>query len=231
MLGNQEWGRAKERHDSKDGSFCRRLRSVLFFQRSRILVNEKDFRERIQQMGTLAAELENIADAKIRASAKELVHLLMELHGAGLEKIMETIFAAGGPGSAMIDALSRDPLVSSLLVLHGLHPDDFETRVTNAVEALRPRLRKQEVGIELLAISESAVRLRVSASAHACGSTTSTLRASVEEAICEAAPEVGSVVIEGLEEKSASGFIALDQLVGGALAVSSANGHRAERKA
>jgi Fe-S cluster biogenesis protein NfuA len=203
---------------------------MLFSKRSSV-VNEKDFRERIQQMAALAAELENIADVKIRASAKELVHLLMELHGAGLEKIMETIFAAGEPGSAMIDSISRDPLVSSLLVLHGLHPDDFETRVTNAVEALRPRLRKQEVEIELLGVSESAVRLRVSTSAHACGSTTSTLRTSVEEAIYEAAPEVGSIVIEGLEEKSASGFVALDQLLGGTLAVSSANGHSAVRKA
>ena len=195
------------------------------------MVNEKDFRERIHQMGALAAELENIADGKIRASAKELVHLLMELHGAGLEKIMETIFTAGEPGPALIDALSRDPLISSLLVLHGLHPDDFETRVTNAVEGLRPRLRKQEMGIELLAVSESTVRLRVSTSAHACGSTTSALRTSVEEAIYEAAPEVSAIVIEGLEEKSASGFVALEQLLDGALAISSANGHRAERKA
>ncbi|MCU1220801.1 MAG: thioredoxin-like protein, partial [Candidatus Angelobacter sp.] len=107
------------------------------------MVNEKDFRERVQQMAALAADLENISDDKIRASAKELIHLLMELHGAGLEKIMETVFAAGEPGASMIDKLSREPLVSSLLVLHGLHPDDVETRVAAAVEVLRPRLRKQ----------------------------------------------------------------------------------------
>ncbi|HEV7673368.1 MAG TPA: NifU family protein, partial [Candidatus Angelobacter sp.] len=91
------------------------------------MVNEKDFRQRVQQMAELAADLERISDDKIRASAKELVHLLMELHGAGLERIMETVFAAGEPGVAMIDKLSLEPLVSSLLVLHGLHPDDFET--------------------------------------------------------------------------------------------------------
>src|SRR5689334_574964 len=99
-------------------------------------------------MATLAADLENIEDARLRASAKELVHLLMEIQCSGLEKIMETIFSAGAPGLAMIDSLSREPLISSLLVLHGLHPDDFETRVTSAIEALRPKLRKQEVEIE-----------------------------------------------------------------------------------
>jgi hypothetical protein len=193
------------------------------------VVNEKDFRQRVQQMAELAADLERISDDKIRASAKELVHLLMELHGAGLERIMETVFAAGEPGVAMIDKLSLEPLVSSLLVLHGLHPDDFETRVTSAVERLRLRLRKQDVEVELLQVSEAAVRVRVAPSAHACGSTTSALRTSVEEAIYEAAPEVGSLVIEGLEGKSASGFVSLDALVSGA--ISPSNGHHASQKA
>ncbi|HEV7521277.1 MAG TPA: NifU family protein, partial [Candidatus Angelobacter sp.] len=215
--GLKEWGR------------LRRLRSRLF-QRSSV-VNEKDFRERVQQMAELAADLEHISDEKIRASAKELVHLLMELHGSGLERIMETVFAAGEPGAAIIDKLSREPLVSSLLVLHGLHPDDFETRVSSAVEALRPRLRKQDVEVELLEVSEAAVRVRVTPSAHACGSTTTTLRTSVEEAIYEAAPEVGSLVIEGLEGKSASGFVSLDTLVSGAMVVPSSNGHHASQKA
>jgi Fe-S cluster biogenesis protein NfuA len=203
---------------------------MLFFKRSSV-VNEKDFRERIQQMATLAADLENISDAKIRASAKELVHLLMELHGAGLEKMMETVFAAGEPGEGMIEKLSREPLVSSLLVLHGLHPDDVETRVNAAVEALRPRLRKQGVAVELLDASEAVVRVRVTPSAHACGSTTGALRTAVEEAIYEAAPEVGSLVIEGLEEKSASGFISVESLVSSAVAVPSSNGNYARQKA
>lgn len=195
------------------------------------MVNDKDFRERVQQMATLAADLNNIADEKIRASAKELVHLLMELHGAGLERILETVFAAGEPGAAMIDKLANEPLVSSLLVLHGLHPDDFETRVTRAIEALRPGLRKQDVEIELLQVSEAMVRVRVTPSAHACGSTTNTLRTSVEEAIYEAAPEVGSLVVEGLEGKAASGFVALDTLLGDAASVPVANGHHVHQKA
>lgn len=194
------------------------------------MVNEKDFRERIQQMAMLAADLENISDDKTRASAKELVHLLMELHGAGLERIMETVFAKGEPGAAIVDKLAAEPLVSSLLVLHGLHPDDLETRITHAFEALRQRLRKQDVEVELLEVSEATVRVLVKPSDHACGSTTNMLRTSVEEAIYEAAPEVGSLVIEGLEGKAAAGFVALDALVG-AVPVASTNGHHAHRKA
>jgi hypothetical protein len=53
----------------------------------------------------------------------------------------------------------------------------------------------------------------------------------VEEAIYEAAPEVGSLVIEGLEGKFASGFVSLDTLVSGAMVVPSSNGHHASQKA
>jgi Fe-S cluster biogenesis protein NfuA len=226
MKVNQEWSRLKRR-GAEFVLLADPLHAV--FKRSSV-VNEKDFRERIQQMATLAAELENISDDKIRASAKELVHLLMELHGAGLERIMETVFASGDPGAVMIDRLAAEPLVSSLLVLHGLHPDDFETRVTNAIGALRPLLRKQDVEVELVEVTEATVRVRVTPSAHACGSTTNTLRTSVEEAIYEAAPEVGSLVIEGLEGKAATGFVALDTLVA-AMPVASTNGHHAHPKA
>ena len=40
----------------------------------------------------------------------------------------------------MLDRFSRDELVASLLMLHGLHPVDFDTRVRKAVETLQPAL-------------------------------------------------------------------------------------------
>ena len=41
----------------------------------------------------------------------------------------------------IIDRLGRDELVASLLVLYGLHPLDFETRVNQAVEKARAFLK------------------------------------------------------------------------------------------
>ena len=61
------------------------------------------------------------------AHAKELMESLMELHGAGFDRILEIAAAAGN--NDLIEAFARDNLVGSLLVLYGLHPDDFETRV------------------------------------------------------------------------------------------------------
>lgn len=182
------------------------------------MVDEKEFRERIQEIGRLVSALDDITDNKIRTSTRELLQLVMELHGTGVEKMMEIIFAQGDAGKEIIEKLGRDHIVSSLLVLHGLHPDALETRVARAVEQTAAHLRKQEVELELLSVEQGIVRVHAKTSAHACGSTAATVRAAIEEAVYEAAPDIGSLLIEGLEPKSANGFVGLDQLVPAAVA-------------
>jgi Fe-S cluster biogenesis protein NfuA len=174
----------------------------------------RDFREDIQRIGGLVQEIESIADPAIRASTKDLVQSLMDLHGAALEKALE-IVADAADGMSIIDRLGRDSLVSSVLILYGLHPEDIETRVVRAVDRVRPQLRKQGCEVELLGVVDGAIRLRVETGSHTCGSTAKTLRATLEGAMYDAAPDLASVVIEGFEEKPASGFVALDKLMAG----------------
>jgi len=174
----------------------------------------RDFREDIQRIGGLVQEIESIADPAIRASTKDLVQSLMDLHGAALEKALE-IVADAADGMSIIDRLGRDSLVSSVLILYGLHPEDIETRVVRAVDRVRPQLRKQGCEVEMLGVVDGAIRLRVETGSHTCGSTAKTLRATLEGAMYDAAPDLASVVIEGFEEKPASGFVALDKLMAG----------------
>ena len=178
------------------------------------MADEKEFRERIQEIGRLIAGLDGIADEQARTSTRELVQLIMELHGAGIERMMEIIFAQGAAGAELIDLLGADPTVSSLLVLHGLHPESMEARVMQAIAQLAGELRKQDVEVQLLGIDEGNVRIQARTNAHACGSTARTVRASIEEGVFAAAPEVASLTIEGLDPKSASGFVGLNQLLG-----------------
>ena len=167
----------------------------------------------IQRIGGLVQEIESIADPSVRASTKQLVQLLMEFHGAGLDRALEITAKTGDPGLRLIDELGRDPLVSSLLVLYGLHPDDLETRVNRAVEQVRPKVQRNGGEVELLGIEDGVVRLRLGLTGHACASTGATLQAMVEEAIYEAAPDIVSILVEGLEGKPAEGFVSLDKLV------------------
>jgi Fe-S cluster biogenesis protein NfuA len=175
--------------------------------------DEKDFQVKVQRIGELVGELDKIADPESRASAKALVQLLLELHAVGLERVMEIIAKNGDAGQQAIDDLGRDPLVSSLLVLYGLHPLDLESRVAQAVEKVQPRVRKGGGELELLGIENGVVSLRLQVNGHGCGSTKSTLKAMVEDALFEAAPDLNKLLIEGLEEEAgASGFVPLGKL-------------------
>ena len=176
--------------------------------------NEKEFQQRVQRIGALIQELESIADPAVRASTTQLVQLIMEFHGTGLDRALEIVAEAGDTGMALIEKLGRDPIVSSLLVLYGLHPDSLEDRVKKAVEQLVPKLQRDGVALQLLRIEEGTVRIQVTPGEHSCGSTSNTLQAAVEDAIYEAAPDVVSLSVEGLEGKPASGFVSLDQLAG-----------------
>lgn len=175
--------------------------------------DEKDFQVKVQRIGELVGELDKISDPESRASAKALVQLLLELHAVGLERVMEIIAKNGDAGQQAIDDLGRDPLVSSLLVLYGLHPLDLESRVAQAVEKVQPRVRKGGGELELLGIENGVVSLRLQVKGHGCGSTRSTLKAMVEDALFEAAPDLNKLLIEGLEEEAgASGFVPLGKL-------------------
>ena len=180
-----------------------------------ILADGRDFREDMQRIGGLVQEMESIADPAVRAAAKGLIQSLMDLHGAALEKALEIIAAAGEPGMEMIDRLGRDSLVSSVLILYGLHPEDLESRVLKAVDRIRPQLRKQGCEVELLGVNDGAIRLRVEIGSHTCGSTAKTVQATLEGAMYDAAPDLSLLAIEGLEQKPASGFVPLDKLMSG----------------
>ena len=176
--------------------------------------DEKDFQKRIQRIGGLVQELDSVADPASRAASKELVQLLMDMHGTGLNRILEAIFRSGQSGGPLIDELGRDPLVSSLLVLYGLHPDDLATRVLKAVEQIKPKLRKMGCEVELPTLEEGNVQLHAVLEGHTCGSTAQTVRGMLEEALYGAAPDITSLVVNGLEPPAANGFVALDRLAG-----------------
>lgn len=178
------------------------------------MADDRDFRDDMQRIGGLVQEIESIADPAVRAATKDLVQSLMDLHGAALEKALDIVAEAGEPGMNIISRLGRDSLVSSVLILYGLHPEDLETRVAKAVEKIRPSLRKQGCEIELLEVDNGNIRLRVETGSHTCGSTAKTVQATLEGAMYDAAPDMASLVVEGFEEKPSSGFVALDKLVG-----------------
>jgi len=152
--------------------------------------------ERFRRIEDLVRRMEAIPDAASRDTAQALMEAILALHGAAMERMMEIVFDTGESGNAIVRRLAGDSLVGSLLVLHGLHPDDIETRVQHA-------LGKMHGNAELLGVFEGRVRVRLNAGA--CG-----LRDAVALAIQEAAPDAAEILIE--ESATAGGFVPLASL-------------------
>lgn len=173
-------------------------------------LDKKEFQQRLQKIEELVHTIESSADPRVRASAVELMQSLMELHGAGIERMMEITFETGAAGREIIDRLADDDLVASLLLLYGLHPLDIETRVMQALDKVRPYLRSHGGDVELLGVTDGAVRLRLQGSCHGCASSAMTLKLAIEEAIYEAAPDLTALEVEGVVAPPApSGLVQL----------------------
>lgn len=194
------------------------------------MANDSEFQEQVRQLGKLVADFDQLPDSPAKVAGKELVQLLMDVHGAGLERMMEIIFDSGDPAPAIIDKLGQDSLVGSLLLLYSLHPDDLETRAHKAVERIRPRLRKLASAIELVSVQEGVIQVRLAVSSHSCGSSAKDLRAIVEDGVYEFAPDVTSLEILGLDESPSAGFVPLETLMGHRFAPAASNGHQLERE-
>ena len=192
------------------------------------MANEGDFQDQVRQLGKLIAEFDGLPEGAAKIAAKQLIHLLMDVHGAGLERMMEIVFDSGSMAPGIIDKFGQDSMVGSLLILYSLHPDDLETRVLKALERMRVPLRKLDCTAQLLSVHEGAVQVRVKASGHSHVSMTKDLRSLVEEGVYQLAPDVSSLTILGLEEPPAAGFVALESLVGHRLAVPVSSSHALE---
>ena len=159
---------------------------------------DSEFDRQMAVVDELVQTLETTADPAARAAAQDLVRTLLDLNGAGLDRMLDMIRRAGEPARGLIDQFARDELVGSLLLLYGLHPVDLETRVREALEKTRPvpplPRRERRAGGRG---RERRVRLRLRGAATAVPSSAMTLKLAIEQAIHDAAPDVTAISVEG----------------------------------
>jgi Fe-S cluster biogenesis protein NfuA len=143
----------------------------------------------------LLDEIARIGDPKVVECAEDLVAAVVTLYGDGLSRIVEML------DEAQVRRLTSDDLVTNLLLLHGLHPDDTATRIQNALDRVRPYLGSHAGGIEFLGVDDDGVaQLQLKGSCDGCAGSAATVHNAVERAVLEAAPEVLSVHVEGVVE-------------------------------
>ncbi|MFN2521546.1 MAG: NifU family protein, partial [Candidatus Limnocylindria bacterium] len=136
-----------------------------------------DFGGRMVRIEELLAQMAALPDPAARSGADELVRLVLELHGAGLARMLALVERqaaagtngadraeqAGGaaPVAPLLTAFADDDLVRSLLLIHDLHPVALQQRVEAALESVRPMMRSHKGDVELVGIDEGVVHLRL----------------------------------------------------------------------
>ncbi len=171
------------------------------------------FEQRMGRLDALIHEIEAFTDPKAREVAEGVVQALLELHGEGIERILEIVDAAGDAGQPIIDEIATDTMARHLLLLHGLHPVVMEDRVRQALDRVRPYMASHGGFVELLGIEDGIVHLRLEGSCHGCPSSLLTLQLSIEKEIMDLAPDVAGIEVEGLAEQPVAPNIPPDGFV------------------
>jgi Fe-S cluster biogenesis protein NfuA/nitrite reductase/ring-hydroxylating ferredoxin subunit len=160
-------------------------------------MNDLEAREQVARVDTLLSDVEGFADEQARDTANELVAALLDLYGEAFARLLDRV---GDPS-----AIADDELISHLLLLHGMHPVPIETRVHDALSEVRPYLDSHGGDVELIAIEDGAVRLRMQGSCSGCPSSAVTLKLAIEDAIQTHAPDVERIEAEDAEPAAADG--------------------------
>jgi Fe-S cluster biogenesis protein NfuA/nitrite reductase/ring-hydroxylating ferredoxin subunit len=137
----------------------------------------------VERVEALLGEVED--DPK----AQELVQALVELYGEGLARVVAQV-----PDPRV---LAEDDLVAHLLLLHDLHPVPLEERVQGALEEVKPYMQSHGGGVELVAIEDGVVQLRMQGSCEGCAASELTLKLAIEDAVQKAAPDIERIEAVG----------------------------------
>ena len=159
----------------------------------------------------LTGRLEDLDHPICRDLAEELTSAVVQLYGAGLERIVELA------DDDTRSSLAADDLVASLLLIHDLYPVPLEERVHQALETVRPYMESHGGNVELLGIEDGIAKLRLEGSCKSCRASSSTLELAVKQALQEAAPDLEGMDVEGIAAED-------DEITGTPLPIVHVNG-------
>jgi Fe-S cluster biogenesis protein NfuA/nitrite reductase/ring-hydroxylating ferredoxin subunit len=136
---------------------------------------------------------------------EELLSAVVQMYGAGLERILETLHNAGEAGQRIAASLAEDPLLATLLLIHDLHPVPLADRVQAALDSVRPYMESHGGNVELLSLDEGVARIHLRGSCSDCSASSVTLELAIKQALEEAAPDLVGLQVEGVAPQAMTG--------------------------
>ncbi len=159
--------------------------------------------ELLARVEELSARAEQLEDLRARELTEELVSAVIAMYGDGLERIMAVIRDSREAGATILDELSQDGAVASLLLIHDLYPVGLAERVLEALETVRPYMESHGGDVELVELTDDGVaRLALQGSCHGCNASRATLETAITNALEEHCPDLAGIEVGGVLEES-----------------------------
>jgi len=159
----------------------------------------------VERVAELQGRLEAAGDPATRELADELVSAVVQMYGAGLERVLAALLAGGEQGRLLAVGLADDPLVATLLLIHDLHPVALEDRVQAALDSVRPYMESHGGNVELLSLQDGVARIHLRGSCSDCSASSVTLELAIKQALEEAAPDLEGLEVEGVNPSTMGG--------------------------
>jgi Fe-S cluster biogenesis protein NfuA len=161
--------------------------------------------ELLERVQALSAEVDELPDRRARELAQELVGTVIAMYGDGLRRIMDVIASSREAGAAILDQLTGDGAVASLLLVHDLFPVSLADRVIEALDTVRPYMESHGGNVELLGIEDGVARLALQGSCQGCAASHATLELAIKQALEEHAPDLVGLEVEGVSDPGRNG--------------------------
>lgn len=128
-----------------------------------------------------------------REAARELLEVVLDLHGLALARVCATV-AAIENGAELTRLIVGDPYARAVMLLHGLHPLSVEERLREAITRMETHWGHRGVEVRLLRVADGTARVRVYKNDN--GEPDELLTREVEGVLANAAPDLDGIAIE-----------------------------------
>ena len=156
--------------------------------------------ELLDRIQDLSEKVDGLSDVRARMLAQELVASVIAMYGDGLRRIMDVIAGSREAGGTILDELSQDGAVASLLLIHDLYPVTLQERVIEALDTVHPYMESHGGDVELVGLEDGVARLLLQGSCNGCSASRATLELAIKHALEEHAPDLAGLEVEGVTE-------------------------------
>jgi Fe-S cluster biogenesis protein NfuA/nitrite reductase/ring-hydroxylating ferredoxin subunit len=168
--------------------------------------------ELVAELSARIQNLEALPFPQVREEIFAVLQITDYIHRVGLERLGERLAQAG-----ILDEVLLDPAVNLLFTLYNQNPLDQASLAEQALELVRPYMQSHGGEVEVLAVEDGMVHVRLQGSCKTCAASAATLKNGIEVALYNSLPGFkGLVVHEPLPEEPVTGLIELPMAGAGA---------------